>query len=69
VAANIEAEALMLDGAADPADLMRILLDQGDGEAFLAEQLAGGEPGRPRPDDRDVDMVGGARHAGSFSSG
>jgi hypothetical protein len=57
VPADVEAETRMFHGAADPADVARILLDHRDAVALPGQQIGGGEPRRPRPDDRDVDRV------------
>ena len=54
MAADVEHEALVFDGAADAADIDRVLLDHDDRGVFLGQAIGGGEPGGPRADDEDV---------------
>src|SRR5512139_1455442 len=63
VAADVEAEAVMLDRAADAPDIMRVLLDHDDRGRLPGEAIGGGEPGRARPDDEDLGIVAHARSA------
>ena len=67
VPADVEAEAVMLHGAADPAHVHRILLDHRDAVAEPGELIGGGKAGRPRADDRDVDgLAGHGRGSGGW---
>src|SRR3546814_13045296 len=54
VAADIEAESVMLDGAADAADIIRVLFDHRDAIPLPGQQIGGGQPGGSGPDDRAV---------------
>ena len=65
MAADVEQEALVVDGAADAADIDRVLLDHDDRRHFLGQAIGGGETGGPRADDEDfgIDAQRGARHA------
>src|SRR3546814_7209037 len=54
VAADIEAESVMLDGAADAADIIRVLFDHRDAIPLPGQQIGGGQPGGSGTDDRDV---------------
>ena len=56
MAADIEAIALVLDGAADAADVARVLFDDRDLEALLGKEIAGGQPRWSRADDGDIDL-------------
>jgi len=58
VPADVEAIALVLDRAADPADVNRVLLDDADPLARLGRQIAGGQPGRTGADNHDIDVQG-----------
>lgn len=44
VPADVEAESLMLDRAADPADIDGVFLDHGDRKALPGQQIGGGQP-------------------------
>ena len=52
--ADVEAKALVLDRAADAADIALVLFDHRHLIALLGQQIGGGQPGRPRADDGDV---------------
>src|SRR3546814_17344486 len=52
-AADIEAESVMLDGAADAADIIRVLFDHRDAIPLPGQQIGGGQPGGSGTDDRD----------------
>ena len=54
VAADVEQEALVAGGAADAADIGRIGLDHGDGDALLGQQIGGGQAGGSGADDEHV---------------
>src|SRR3546814_17730475 len=54
VAADIEAESVMLDGAADAADIIRVLFDHRDAIPRPGQQIGGGQPGGYGTDDRDA---------------
>ena len=56
VAADVEQEALVIDRAADAADIGRILLDDVDAAAGLGELVGGGEPGRACADNQNIDV-------------
>jgi hypothetical protein len=62
VAADVEPETLMLHGAADAADIDRVLFDHSDRVTLLGEQIGGGQACRPRPDDRHVNCLAGPLH-------
>ena len=50
MAADVEQEILVCDGAADAADIDRVALDDDDGARFLGQALGGGEAGGPGTD-------------------
>ena len=50
VAADVEQEALVVDGAADAADIDRVALDDEDGPRLLGQAIGGGEAGGPGAD-------------------
>jgi hypothetical protein len=54
VAANVEAIAFMDDGAADAADILRVLLGDENAHVLLGEKIAGGQASWPRADNGDV---------------
>ncbi len=54
MSADVEAKALMLDRAADAADIALVLFDHRYLIPLLRQQIGGGQPGRPRADDGDV---------------
>ena len=55
MAADVEAEAVMLHRAADAADMDRVLLDHRDRVTELGELVGGGQPRRSRADNGDID--------------
>ena len=58
--ANIKTETFMLHRPADPADILRILLDHGDRIALFGKQIGGGETRGSGPDNGDIyDILGG----------
>ena len=61
VPADVEHEAVVLDGAADAADIDRVLLDHDDRRVFLGQAVGGGEAGRPGADHEDVASCGAHR--------
>ncbi len=63
MAANVEAESVQLDGAADPAHIAGILLDNGDRIALLGEQIGRSQACRTRADDGDIHILVDFRHA------
>ena len=50
MAADVEQEALVFDGAADAADIDRVPLDDDDGRVLLGQAIGGGEAGGPGTD-------------------
>ncbi len=60
VPADVEQEILVAGGAADAAHVRGIGLDHRGGNAVLGEQIGGGQPGRPRANDKHVRMGHGA---------
>ena len=57
VAADVEAEALMFDGPADPADIDGVFLDNRDTKPLFRKQISGCQPSRARADDCHVDCL------------
>ena len=50
MAADVEQEILVLDGAADAADIDRVALDDDDGARLLGQAIRGSEAGGPGTD-------------------
>ena len=50
MAADVEQEILVFDGAADAADIDRVALDDDDGARFLGQAIGGSEAGGPGTD-------------------
>ena len=59
MSADVEHEAVVFDGAADAADINRILLDHDDGRGLLRQAVGGGQSGRAGANDEDVGMRAG----------
>ncbi len=57
VAADVESEAVVLDGAADAADIDGILLDHRHALAGLCQEIGSGQAGRACADDGNIDAV------------
>lgn len=62
MAANVEAEAVQLDGPADAADIDGILFDDPNRIALLGQQIGGGKAGRTCANDGDIHIVVVLRH-------
>ncbi len=60
VAANVEPETFMFNGAADTADIAGVLLDHADRIALLRQKIGCGEPGRTSPNDGHIDLLAAA---------
>jgi hypothetical protein len=56
VAADIEHEVLVVHGAADAADIDRILLDHGHGRHLFGQAIGGGQTRRPGTDHQHFDV-------------
>ena len=54
MAADVEKKALVIDSAADAADISRITLDDRHVAAGFGEHIGGGQTGGPRPDDENI---------------
>ena len=59
MAADVVTIALVLDRAADAADVSRVLLDDGDGKSGLGEKVSRRQSGWPGPDNRNVNLIAG----------
>ena len=64
--ANVEAEAVQLDRAADAADIDRVFFDHRHAIALLGQQIGGGEARRASADDGDVHALVDTRHDRQF---
>ena len=68
MAADVEQIALIVDGAADAADIERIALDHDHRARFLGQAIGGGEAGGPGADHEDfgVDVAVADGHGVTF---
>ena len=57
VAADVDQEAVVVDRAADAADVARVLLQDGDGTAFLGKHIGRRQAGRSCSDDQGFSVV------------
>ena len=57
VAADVEKKALIVNGAADAADIGRVGLDHGGGDLGLRQQIGRRQARRPGADDEDIRML------------
>ncbi len=66
MAADVDQEAVVVDGAADAAHIAWVLFEDGDGAALLGKHIGRRQTGRSCSDDQGFSVV---RHEGSGDSG